>query len=125
MYPPIFSTCAGDASVQFYLGVAPTRLYPFGNAPEGVTKPYAVWQVVSGAPENYIDKVPDIDSWTLQVDVYATTASEGRDAAEALRDAIEPYAHIVAWRGESRDPDTKNYRFSFDVDWLEKRANQS
>lgn len=125
MYPPIFSTCAADASVQFYLGTSPTRLYPFGNAPENVTKPYAVWQAVSGVPENYIDKVPDIDSWTLQVDAYALTASEARDVAEALRDAIEPNAHIVGWRGESRDPDTKNYRFSFDVDWFEHRVNQS
>ena len=125
MYPPIFSTCAADAAVQTYLGASPTRLYPFGKAPQGSTKAYAVWQVVSGAPENALNEVPDIDGWTLQVDVYASTADAVRDAAEALRDAIEPVAHVVSWRGESRDPDTKNYRFSFDVDWMEHRANQS
>ena len=38
--------------------------------------------------------------------------------ALALRDAIEPVAYITAWLGESIDPDTKNNRFSFQVDWI-------
>ena len=117
MYPPIFSTVAADAAVQAELGTNPVRFYPFGEAPAGVSKPYAVWQVVTGFPENYLGQLPDIDSYSIQVDVYSETASGARQAALALRDAIEPVAHITAWRGESRDPDTKNYRFSFDVDW--------
>jgi hypothetical protein len=38
--------------------------------------------------------------------------------ALALRDAIEPAAYITAWLGEAIDPDTKNNRFSFQVDWI-------
>lgn len=122
MYPPIFSVCAANAGVQTSLGVSPTRLYPSGEAPSGVALPYAVWQMVTGIPQNYLGKAPDIDSFTVQIDVFAATATEARNAAEALRDAIEPNAHITAWRGESRDAETRNYRYSFDLDWFVPRA---
>ena len=125
MFPPIYSTCADNVLVQAQLGTTPTRFYPFGEAPAGVSTPYAVWQMVGGLPENCLSDVPDIDSYALQIDVYGDTVDAVRDAAEAMRDAIEPVAHIVAWRGESRDPTTKRYRFSFDVDFFEYRSNQS
>tara|TARA_R110001606_G_scaffold68797_1_gene157164 strand:+ start:11139 stop:11516 length:378 start_codon:yes stop_codon:yes gene_type:complete len=125
MFAPIFQAVAASAAATAFLGNSPTRLWPFGDAPEptesGYALPYAVWQTVSGSPENYINQVPDIDAYTIQVDVYALTGSSARATAEALRDAIEPHAHIVGWRGESREKDTKLYRYSFDVDWLVKR----
>ena len=65
---------------------------------------------------------PDVDRATIQVDVWAKTASSARSVAEALRDAIELDCYITAWRGESRDPETKNYRFSFDCDWIVERS---
>lgn len=118
----IFATCAADPAVTALLGAAPVRLFPFGMAPSGVTKPYAVWQQVGGAPENYLGGVPDIDSVAIQVDVYADTGASARAAAIAIRDAVEPVANVVAWRGGSRDTETGNYRVSFDVDWFEPRA---
>lgn len=118
MYPPIFATCYADSAVQNLLGSDPLRLYPFGeNSENNQTAPYAVWQTLSGSPENYIDKAPDIDVWTIQVDVYAATIDSVRDAAEALRDAIQTVAHITFWNGDGRDPDTNLYRFTFTVDW--------
>ena len=121
MFPPIFKVCAADAGVKAVLGTGPVRLYPFGEAPQGVQKPYAVWQTIGGLPENYINQRPDMDRFALQVDVYADTAAAARNAAKAMRDAIEPHAHITRWGGESRDPETNNYRVSFDVDWWTKR----
>ncbi|SFY16254.1 DUF3168 domain-containing protein [Azotobacter vinelandii] len=120
MFPPIFSVVAADPAVTALLG-SPPRLYPFGEAPQGVASPYAVWQVVGGSPENYLGQRPDIDGMTLQIDVYAAAASAARAVAAALRDAIEPHAYITRWSGENRDPDTSNYRTSFDVDWLVPR----
>lgn len=121
MFPPIFSICAADATVKSLLGVTPTRLYPFGKAPENVTRPYAVWQQITGTPENFIGDVPDIDSYTVQVDVYSLDEATARQVAQALRNAIEPSAHIVAWRGESIDPETGDSRISFDVDFWVNR----
>lgn len=121
MFPPIFQVVAADSGVTAVLGSAPVRFYPFGEAPEGVTYPYAVWQLVSGSPENYLAGRPDIDGFSLQIDVYAKSGSDARAVGRALRDAIELSAYITRWSGESRDEDTKTYRLSFDVDWLTPR----
>ena len=121
MFPPIFQVCANDAAVKAVLGASPVRLYPFGEAPQAVAKPYAVWQTLGGSPENYLGQRPDIDHFAIQVDVYADTAAAARAAAMALRGAVEPHAHITRWGGESRDPETTAYRVSFDVDWWTPR----
>jgi len=57
------------------------------------------------------------------VDCWAATATAARALAAAARDAIQGEAHIVAWAGESRDPETKNYRYSFDVDFYVTRQS--
>lgn len=121
MVPPIFEMAAADPAATALLGSAPVRLYPFGEAPQGVTLPYAVWQLVSGAPENYLAGRPDIDGFTLQVDVYASTGASARAVGAALRDAVELTAHVTRWGGESRDTETGRYRLSFDVDWFVSR----
>lgn len=121
MYPPIFAVSAADAAVLAALGPSPVRLYPFGEAPQGVALPYAVWQTINGSPENCLGGRPDMDQFTLQVDVYGRNIDSVRNAARALRDAIELVAHIVSYGGEGRDPDTKNYRYSFTVDWWVSR----
>lgn len=117
MQPPIFPVCAGAVSVTALLGTAPTRLYPFGEAPQRVALPYAVWRHIGGSPENTLDSPPDIDQFSLQVDIYAATGSSATDVAKAIRDAIEPHAHIVRWGNQDTDPDTGNKHVGFDVDW--------
>jgi hypothetical protein len=118
---PIFAVCAADVGVRALLGITPHRLYPFGEAPEGVIKPYAVWQLVTGSPENYLAGRPDLDGFTLQVDVYAVTATSARAVTDAIAHAIELNAYVVRWGGESKDTATNLYRSSFDVDWLVPR----
>ncbi|MDS9879443.1 DUF3168 domain-containing protein [Pseudomonas protegens] len=118
MTAPIFVVCAGSPEVTALLGTSPTRLYPHGEAPEGTTKPYAVWQVVSGSPINYVSGVPDTDRYGLQVDVYAETASSADAVVGVLRKAIAQQAYITGFGIDARDKDTRNYRKSFDVAWL-------
>ena len=121
MFAPINAVCAPDAGLSALLGQAPQRFYPFGDAPQDGVLPYAVWQTIGGDPENYLAGRPDIDGYTLQVDVYAETGKDARAVAKAIRDAIELKAYIIRWGGESRDPETKNYRYSFDVSWFVHR----
>lgn len=90
-----------------------------------MTKPYAVWQDAGGSPENYLGSRPDIDLFILQIDIYASTADSARNTARALRDAIEPVAHITTFNGQGRDPDTNNYRYSYTVNWWVKREISS
>lgn len=121
MYPPIFELCAADSAVTALLGSPLPRLYPAGEAPQGATLPYCAWQTITGLPENNLDCAPDVDTWSVQIDAYADTLTDARNAAKAIRDALEPAAYVTSWRGESRDPDTRHYRFSFDVDFIVKR----
>lgn len=125
MFPPIFEA-ANVPTVQALLkqGAGPLRFYLFGMAPQGVQYPYAVWRQVGGAPENYLGNLPDVDSFTVQIDVYASEqqgAAVCRQVAAALRDAIESHAHITGWFGDGRDPDTQSYTFTFQADWLTPR----
>lgn len=120
MYPPIFSICNSDSSVIGIFG-DPVRLYANGQAPHGVTAPYATYQIISGSPENYIAGRPDADSFSMQIDVYAANGQLSQDGAEAIRDAIELYSYVTNWRGESKEDETRLYRYSFDVDWIVNR----
>lgn len=117
MYPLLFPAVAASAAcVALLKSDKEVRFYQFGLAPQNVVKPYAVWQRVFGAPENYLAQRPNIDLFSVQIDVYASSADQARTVAAALRDALEPVGHITSWLGESIDPDTKNYRFSFAMD---------
>lgn len=121
MLPPIQALVTAYAPAVALLGNNPVRFYSFGAAPEGETRPYAVWQIANGTPENYINDRPDIDDMGIQVDVYATTMVEAVAVAEKIRDAIEGDSHITLWRGMGKDEATKLYRFLFISDWLTPR----
>lgn len=121
MIAPIFPVCSASAEVNSLIGGESLRLYPFGQQDDAVIYPYAVWQNISGLPENYLGQRPDADSFTLQVDVYADTPDEAIAVAAALRDAIEPHAYVTRWGDQTRDNETKRYRYSFDVDWIVPR----
>lgn len=117
MIPPIFTVCSVSTAVTALLGSNPLRVYPHGSAPQGVATPYVTWHVVGGAPENTLSCAADMDLVAMQVDVWGATATSTMDAAKAVRAAIESSAYIVSWRGTSKDPETKHYRVSFDIDW--------
>ena len=120
---PIFQVCRNDPAVHSALWweSAPDgpelKLYMFGMAPQNVQKPYAVWQVVGGLPENYLAGRPDTERHSLQVDVYANSASQARSVLAAIEHAIELNCYVTRYGGESKDPETGSYRSSMDVDW--------
>lgn len=120
MYPPFFDTVKDVAAVKSIFGNSP-RIYPHGMADQNTAKPYCVFQIITGTPENFLWARPDMDSYTLQVDVYAKTPEQAADGAEAIRDAVETVSYITAWRGQFKDPDTTLFRYSFDIDWLTPR----
>lgn len=115
MFSNLYALVKDVAGVQAVLG-NPVRLFRFGQAPQDVTKPYAVQQTVSGQPENYLGEAPDQDTILVQVDVYAADMPGARAVVTALAAAIERQVHITNWNGEFFEPDTKLYRISFTVD---------
>lgn len=118
MLAPIVAVCKASPAVTALLGATPLRLYPHGDAEQGVALPYAVWQVVSGSPINYVNGQPDTDRYGLQIDVYAATSVSADAVVTAMRKAIGKQAYVTGFGVDTRDPDTKNYRKGFDVAWL-------
>lgn len=117
---PIFQALSVDVDVLAALG-APPRVYGWGQAPEGVARPYLVWQVVTGSPGNNLSDRPDFDQRNIQIDIYGDTSQSVEAAALAVRDALEAHVHITGWHGEGRDEPTDLYRFTFAVDWFVSR----
>lgn len=122
---PIFDVCNQDAAVTGLLKGSDNilRVFQFGQAPQKVAYPYAVWQLISGSPENYLSCRPNLETHTIMIDVYAKTAAEARKVANAIEYAIETHCYIVSYNGESIDPETKNNRSSFTVDWQTYRKS--
>lgn len=125
MFPPLFATLLATPAVTAIFGTAPLRVYPFGDAPQkgaaGYALPYGVYQGISGSPGNYLNQSPNSDEFGQQIDIYAATLTAARNGAMAIRDAVEPVCYVVGWNGESKDPDSGNYRYSFDLDWIVRR----
>lgn len=121
MIAPIFLVCASSQAVKDLLGESPVRLYPFGLQDDVKVYPYAVWRGIGGTPENYLAQRPDADSYSQQVDVYGDTPEQVIAVTLALRNAIEKKAYITRWGEQDRDPETKRYHYSFDVDWIVTR----
>ena len=124
MFPPVYDTLKANAGVKAIFGNSP-RIYPHGMAPgpgeTGYGVPYAVQQIITGQPEWFLGHLPDVDSFTTQIDVYAAKVEDAANGAKAIRDALEPVAYIT-WRGQFKDPDTDLFRYSMDVDWLTPRT---
>lgn len=121
-YPPVFEVISSDPLASSALGDSEiVRLFPAGEAPTGTERPYATWQIISGLPENYLEARPDIDRYTVQIDIWGDTLMATRLAAAAVRGAIETQAHVVGYRGEEKEEETDLYHVSFDVDWFVHR----
>ena len=121
MFPPFFALCEASSQVKAIFGNSP-RIYPHGIADQNTPKPYAVFQIITGSPENYLGERPDIDAFDVQVDTYATTVQVAANGAKAIRDAVEGSAYVTAWRGQFKDPDTSLLRYSFEVSFLTPRS---
>lgn len=114
MYPPFYETLFADSAVTAEVG---NRIFSAGQAAQNTELPYVTWQIISGAPENYVNEKPDTDLFSVQVDVYSRSAKKAREIGAAVRDAIEEKCHITGWRGEDVDAKSQIHHLGFDCDW--------
>ncbi len=122
MYPDIFDLVADSVTATDLIGTSPVRFWPAGHVRQNEERPYAVHQLVYGTPENTLSCVPDVDNLAIQVDAYAKTVSDSRAVGAAVRDAIEPAAHMVAHNGETWEPETGLYRVSMTFEFWTYRS---
>jgi hypothetical protein len=120
MLPPIYTILAGDAAVAAIVG---DRIYPHGDAPQGGgTQPYVTWFVVSSAPENGVSDAPTVDRVAVQIDCWHPTSAGVVALASAVRLAVEQHAHVTTISLDTRDADTRLYRFAVELDYWLGRA---
>jgi len=123
MGAPIFEVVFKDPNVLSLLGPKILRFYDFANKPEKPTYPYATFQNYAGSPQMFLGTLPDVDTFSLQIDIFSLSSSESRNIALAIRDAIEPHSYITRWGDQVLDDETKSFRYSFDVDWMVLRQS--
>jgi len=134
MNPDLFPILYASTTVKMLLGTTPPvidsagdadygvlRVFPYGKAPEGVVLPYCVYGVINAQPENYLDKVPDVDSMRTQVSIYAKTESSLSSCYTAIRDALEPSAHMISFVTPDIDADTELYSCRMEFDFWHDR----
>ncbi len=121
MLPPIYNLLQADPTV---VGMVGNRVFRHGTAPKGVSSPYLTWFQVAGTPENTLSERPAVDRSTVQLDVWVDGPNGDRRAeeiAEAVRDALEPYAHQTSTPIDQRDPETRLWRIALEFDfWLSR-----
>lgn len=123
MLPPVFSTLKDASAVTEIIG-SPPRAYRHAEAPQDTTRPYVTWSA-SGAPENQLSGLPSTDRVSIQVDCWHQTDQGVLDLGTAVRDAIEPLAHMTSFPIDQRDPETKLYRMTLQFDWFVDRIEIS
>ena len=121
-YPALFPLVSSSPACTALLGTSPVRFWPFGHARQNETRPYAVHQLVYGSPENTLACTPQTDSYGVQVDCYALTASDAHAVADAVSAALEPHGYVVSWGGEFFEVDTKLYRVMFTFEIMQNRS---
>lgn len=114
MLPPIYSTLRSSPAV---VNIVASKIYRHGAAPQNCVAPYLTWSLVFGNPENTLSEPPQIDSLQLQVDCWHSKDALVEELAKAVRDALEPYAHMTGIPVDGQDPDTQLYRMSLQFDW--------
>lgn len=111
MIAPIDSLLRGSSAVTAMVG---SRIYR-SQAADGATTPYIVWTIVSAIPENNLSELPELDEAVIQVDCYADKQSDSRKLCEAMQAVLESNYHIIFGPSESREDDTKLWRWLFQL----------
>ena len=117
MLPPVQSTLTASAGV---VAIAGTRISQT-VAPQDQARPYIVWTLVSGVPQNSLSCRPEMDDMRTQIDCYSADQAQARELCRAARDAIEVVADIVMGPWNSFEEETKLFRWSFDCEWWNQR----
>lgn len=114
MLPNLYQILSNNTTVNTIIS---GRVYRHGSAPQMTEKPFIIWQLTSGSPENTLGNIPDIDSLSIQVDCYHQTDAGVIELATAVRDTLEPLAHMTGIPVDQREDETRLYRMTLEFDW--------
>ena len=119
---PVVPALRASEAVTALLGSAPLRVYE-DIAPDNTPLPYAVWQVVSGTPENYLDSRANLDHVSFQIVVYDTQPKRAQETRAVIRAVLEKYCYITNIHPSGYERDTKLFSRGFDANWYLEQFN--
>lgn len=120
MLPPIYQLLKSSVAVTSI--VNSTNIY-FIECPENInpSTPYIVWNSPDIEPENELSNVPDIDRVNIHINCYHSDQKLSVELAKAIRNAIEPSAHMLNAFLNERDVKTKMYNYVLVFDYFLSR----
>lgn len=121
MLPPIFQLLKNSAEVKAIVGTNPPRIFRYNDVPQDTQRPYVSWFVIDAQPENSLSDLPTVDRMSVQVDCWHPTDAGIERLAQAVRDAIEPHAHMTGMPINARERETKLYRIALQFDFWHDR----
>lgn len=121
MMPPLFKVCASNPHVVRVFGLNPVRIFPWGQAfdESGLIPktPYAVWSVINGTGQAYLENRSDLDEIDTQIDVYGESEKIVLQAAEIIRQAIEKESYVTSFVPLGIDQEAQLLRFTMTATW--------
>lgn len=126
MLPGVFQVLKASADVKAIVGTTSPRIYRHGEAPGAIVNvqppatplAYITWLLVSGVPENNLSDNSPVGRQSVQIDIWHPTDAGIETLFNAVRDAIEPVAHITSYQDFPRDAETRRFRASIDADFF-------
>lgn len=114
MMPAVYALLRSSPAVLALVG---QRIYRHGRAPQDTVAPYIAWLIVTGDPENNLSDTPPHDRMVVQIDCYHHTDAGVEQLATAVRDALEPHAHMTGQPVDERETETKLFRMALQFDF--------
>jgi membrane-associated protease RseP (regulator of RpoE activity) len=113
MLPPVAPLLFASTYVVGQVG---DRVGAHGSIEAPAGRPYITWQVLTGVPENNLSEPPDIDRWSVQVNILHPTDAGVRLLAAAARAALEAGGHVTGVPVDSVDEATGLYWIALQAD---------
>ncbi len=117
LLPPVQQTLEAHGGI---VEIVQDRI-SFTVLPQGQTRPYIVWSLVSGVPGINLSDPPDYDDQRIQIDCYSLSQTQCRTLAEIVMLQLETVTHVVFGPWADFEPDTKLFRWSMDAEFWDQR----
>ena len=117
MFPPVYRTLHTSAVAA----IVDDRIGRHGEISQTETRPYIVWQIVTGLPHDNLSDPPPSDFTTVQIDCYAMQDGAVETLANAVRAALDAVLICNRVVVNNRDPETRLYRVGLDADFITRR----
>lgn len=118
MFPKVYQTLQANPAVVAIVG---DRIGRHGEVAQTESRPYIVWQIVSGLPYDHLSGAPVSDFTSVQIDCYHQKDKGVEELARAVRAALDAVLIVNRVILDHRDPDTKLYRVGLQADFIENR----